>query len=108
MVNSFSGSFEQIASFTELYKGYKEARKGKRYSGEVLSFSKDLEKNLHELSDDLFSQRYRPKGFKEFKIYDPKERSISAPYFKDRVVHRSLHQSLEPFFDRKFIEHSYA
>lgn len=108
MVNSYSGSFEQIASFPELYKGYREARKCKRYKSEVLGFSKDLESNLHRLSDELLNSNYRPKGFKEFKLYDPKERSISAPYFRDRVVHRSLHQSLEPFFDQKFIEHSYA
>lgn len=38
MVDSFSRSFEEIASFPELYKGYREARKGKRYSGEVLDF----------------------------------------------------------------------
>ena len=108
MVDSFSGSVRRIASFPELYKGYREARKGKRYKSEVLDFSRDLERNLHELSDGLLAGSYRPKGFKEFKLFDPKERDISAPYFRDRVVHRSLHQSLEPFFDRKFIEHSFA
>ncbi len=108
MVNSFSGRFEEIAGFQPLYKGYREARKGKRYSGEALGFSKDLEENIHGLSDELLAGGYRPKGFKEFKLYDPKEREISAPYFRDRVVHRSLHQSLEPFFDKKFIEHSFA
>ena len=108
MVNSFSGSFEEIAGFQPLYKGYREARKGKRYSGEVLDFSRDLEENLHELSNELLSGSYRPKGFKEFKLFDPKEREISAPYFRDRIVHRSLHHSLEPFFDRKFIEDSFA
>ncbi|QKQ98170.1 RNA-dependent DNA polymerase [Candidatus Nanohaloarchaea archaeon] len=108
MVDSFSGSFEEIAGFQPLYKGYREARKGKRYSGEVLSFSKDLDKNLHELSNSLFAGSYRSKGFKKFKLFDPKEREISAPYFRDRIVHRSLHRSLEPFFDRKFIEDSFA
>lgn len=108
MVNSFSGSFEEIASFPELYKGYKEARKGKRYSGEVLDFSRDLESNLHDLSNELLAGTYRPQGFKEFKLFDPKEREISAPYFRDRIVHRSLHHSLEPFFDRKFVEDSFA
>jgi retron-type reverse transcriptase len=108
MVNSFSGSFEEIAGFQPLYKGYREARKGKRYSGEVLGFSNDLDRNLHELSNELLTGNYRPKGFKEFKLFDPKEREISAPYFCDRIVHRSLHRSLEPFFDRKFIEDSFA
>ena len=108
MVNSYSECFDQIAGFQPLYKGYREARKGKRYNGEVLGFSKNVEENIYKLSDELLAGDYRPKGFKEFKLYDPKEREISAPYFRDRVVHRSLHQSLEPFFDKKFIEHSFA
>ncbi|QGA80034.1 reverse transcriptase/maturase family protein [Candidatus Nanohalobium constans] len=108
MVNSFSKDFETVAGFQPLYKGYKKARKGKRYSSEVLAFSESLEDNLFDLSNDLLTQSYCPKGFKEFKLFDPKEREIKAPYFRDRIVHRSLHISLEPFFDKRFIEHSYA
>jgi len=108
MVNSFSKGFEDIAGFQPLYRGYKKARKGKRYSSEVLAFSESLEQNLFNLSNMLLTQDYQPKGFKEFKLFDPKERQIKAPYFRDRIVHRSLHRSLEPFFDKKFIEHSFA
>lgn len=103
-----SNLYPKIYSFKSLYKGYQDAKKGKRYKGEVVRFSEDLEGNLLELSKNLQNREYRSKGFKEFKLFDPKEREISAPYFRDRVVHRSLHRTLEPIFEKRFIYDSYA
>jgi len=108
MPKKYSNLFPKIRSFQGLYKGYREARKGKRYKGEVVKFSRDLENNLLQLSRCLESQDYSTKGFKTFTLFDPKEREISAPYFRDRVVHRSLHITLEPIFDKRFIYDTYA
>ncbi|MFO7793727.1 MAG: reverse transcriptase/maturase family protein [Candidatus Nanohaloarchaea archaeon] len=108
MVNSISNNFENIASFEALFKGCRAARNGKRYNGETVRFTANLESNLVELSSDLRSGIYEPKGFKHFSICDPKEREIYAPYFRDRVVHRSFHLEVEPFLDKKFIYDSYA
>jgi retron-type reverse transcriptase len=108
MVNSISNNFENIASFEALFKGCRATRKGKRYKGETIRFTANLESNLVELSSDLRSGIYEPKGFKHFSICDPKEREIYAPYFRDRVVHRSLHLEVEPFLDKKFIYDSYT
>lgn len=108
MVNSVSNNYENIASFEALFKGCRAARKGKRYKGETARFTANLESNLVELSSDLRSESYEPRGFKHFTITDPKEREIYAPYFRDRVVHRSLHLEVEPFLDKKFIYDSYA
>ncbi|MFB6159406.1 MAG: reverse transcriptase domain-containing protein [Candidatus Nanohalobium sp.] len=74
----------------------------------VVKFSSDLESNILELSRQLESKSYCPKGFKNFTLFDPKEREISAPYFRDRVVHRSLHRVLEPIFEKRFIYDTYA
>lgn len=103
-----SDIFDRVASFESLYRGYREARKGKRYRDEVVSFAESLEGNILELSQDLMSRNYQPKGFKKFTLFDPKEREISAPYFRDRVVHRSLHRVLEPIFEKRFIHDTYA
>ena len=108
MVETHTGIFPEIAGFGPLYKGYREARKGKRDHNEVLRFSKDLESNILNLSRDLKSGEYQPKGFKEFEIFDPKHRVIEAPYFRDRVVHRSLYLSIEPIFENTFIYDSFA
>lgn len=103
-----SGLFPKICSFESLYRGFREARKGKRYNVEVLRFSEDLEGNLLNLSRQLRERSYEPEGFKTFILFDPKERRISAPYFRDRVIHRSLHNTLEPVFEKRFIYDSYA
>lgn len=108
MVDSVSSVYGDIVSFESLFRGCRAARKGKRYKGETVEFTADLESNLVQLRDELKSGSYEPKGFKTFKVFDPKERHIYAPYFRDRVVHRSLYLELEPFFDRKFIYDSYA
>lgn len=108
MVNSLSSVFHDITSFNSLYRGYREARKGKRTHPEVLEFAESLEENILELSRELRNGSYSPKGFKQFTLYDPKERNIFAPYFRDRVLHRSIYECLEPFFHKKFIHDSYA
>lgn len=108
MVETYSNVFPKVAGFGPLYKGYREARKGKRDHNEVLRFSKDLESNILDISRDLKTGEYEPKGFKEFEIFDPKHRVIEAPYFRDRVVHRSLYLSLEPIFENTFIYDSFA
>jgi len=108
MTTTHSDLFPEVASFSGLHQGFREARKGKRHHDEVLQFSDNLESNLLSLSRELESGCYEPKGFKEFEIFDPKHRLIEAPYFRDRVVHRSLHQTLEPVFDRSFIYDSFA
>lgn len=108
MVETHTDIFPEVAGFGPLHEGYREARKGKRYHEEVLRFSENLESNLLNLSEELESGDYRPKGFKEFEIFDPKHRIIEAPYFRDRVVHRSLHLSLEPVFENTFIYDSFA
>jgi hypothetical protein len=41
-------------------------------------------------------------------IKEPKPRLISAAPFRDRVVHHALVSLLEPHFERRFVDHSYA
>lgn len=100
--------YPEMTSFPALHRGYREARMGKRDKEDVLRFAADLEANLLRLRDELRSRRYEPAGFDVFHLFDPKEREIHAPYFRDRVVHRALHHVLEPLFERGFIHDSYA
>ena len=57
---------------------------------------------------ELLEHRYRPGPYASFTIHEPKRRLISAAPFRDRVVHHTLCQLIEPAFERSFIEHSYA
>jgi hypothetical protein len=45
---------------------------------------------------------------RQFYVREPKTRLISAPTFRDRVVHHALVRVIEPLFERRFVDHSYA
>ena len=49
-----------------------------------------------------------PAPYTYFDIHEPKLRRVAAAPFRDRVVHHALVRVLEPIFEKKFIEDSYA
>ncbi len=87
---------------------YLKARKAKRYRGEILQFSFNLEQEILKLSRELESFSYRHGQYRHFIVEDAKRREISAAPFRDRVVHHAIHSVIEPIFDRGFISDSYA
>jgi RNA-directed DNA polymerase len=100
--------YPQIASFDNLYVAFKSARKGKRARPDIAEFEFDLEANLLDLQNELLSESYQPGPYHNFRINDPKPRLISAAPFRDRVIHHALCRVIEPLFDRRFIDDTYA
>ena len=100
--------FKDITSFTNLFDAYKAASRGKHDREEVLRHDLHIEKILWRLQADLRSGKYRHGKYRTFKVYDPKERDVSAAPFTDRVVHHALVKQIEPLFDKGFIYDSYA
>lgn len=47
-------------------------------------------------------------GFTRFVIHDPKRRVITAPAFRDRVLHHAIMNVCEPHFERWLVHDSYA
>jgi len=60
------------------------------------------------LARELEDGSYRPGDYHYFTIHEPKERVVAAAPFRDRVVHHALVRVLEPLFEPRFIEDSYA
>jgi len=100
--------YDQVISFDNLLAAYYAARKGKRYRREVAVFAINLEENLLNIHNHLVWGSWQPGRAREFRIYEPKQRDIQAPPFADRIVHHALIGVVEPFFERRFIHHSYA
>jgi len=71
-------------------------------------FLADLEPNLCGLQRELEAGCYQPGEYRTFWIRDPKVRQISAAAFRDRVVHHALTRILEPIFERRFTDFSFA
>jgi RNA-directed DNA polymerase len=100
--------FDQICSFANLYEAYRKAIRGSGKTEDACRFSFYLEKELLQLKRELECGDYRPAPYRYFKIFDPKERTISVAPFLDRVVHHALVRVIEPVFERAFIFDSYA
>ena len=100
--------YPQVSDFENLYQAYREARKCKRYRDEVLAFSANLEENLIEIQNELIWKTYRVGRYREFYVWEPKQRLIMALPYKDRVVQWAVYRVLNPLFERRYILDSYA
>ena len=100
--------FEQLCSFENLYASAKKALKGKRNKRPGSSFFAKIEEELIALRNELLSGTYRHGGYNYFLIHEPKKRTVAAAEFRDRVVHHAIVRVIEPLFEKRFIEDSYA
>jgi retron-type reverse transcriptase len=98
----------EIYDFANLYDSYLKARRIKRYRGEVLQFSANVETELIALQTELVRKTYAVSKYRQRVIYEPKKRQIVSLPFRDRVVQHALNNIIEPVFDRRMIDDSYA
>lgn len=64
--------------------------------------------NLISLQSEVINQTYKPAKYRKKIVLEPKVRRIEAPSYRDRVVHHAIHHFLSPFYERHFINDSYA
>lgn len=108
MAKTYNNLYPQIYSFESLHSAYMRARRGKRDRREVQIFEQDLEGNLIQLQNELIWGTYQTGRYRNFKVYEPKERMVAALPFRDRVLQHSLVAAIEPIWERRFIYDSYA
>ena len=107
-MKSYTNLWSQITSWENLLLAARKARCSKRKRPNVARFEADLEMELMELRSELLERKYMPGQYRSFYIYEPKKRLISAAPYRDRVVHHALCNVIEPLFEKRFIEDSYA
>lgn len=100
--------WHRIITLENLHLAYRCARKGKQQRPAVAEFSLNLEQNLVQLLRELVNGTYQPGVYRQFTIYERKQRLICAALFRDRVVHHAIMNVLEPEIDKRFIFDSYA
>ena len=94
----------KIFTFENLYKAHKHCRNSKQHKGEVIRFEINLSANISNLVRDIQTKKYKLGDYKQFMIYDPKERLIEALPYKDRVVLWCFcKNSLEPRIQKRLI-----
>jgi len=108
VAKTYKNLWSEIITFENLLLAAKKAQKGKRFKNNVARFNLNLEKELFKIQKDLIDKTYIPGAYKEFIIYEPVKRLISAAPYRDRVVHHALCNIIEPLFEKSFIYDSYA
>jgi RNA-directed DNA polymerase len=100
--------FESTFTMDNLYESFLVARKGKRNKRATLKFEINLGGELQSLYDELHNGSYRPRAYSQFKVYEPKERIINAPAFRDLVVQHCIYKAIYGIFDNSFVDTSFA
>ena len=104
----YANLYEKIYSLPNLVAAAKKAFKNKKKTPANVKFRFNLEKEFLSLYQDLKNETYQPGDYVNFKIYEPKERVISAAPFRDRVVHHALMNIVGPILEKHFIFHTFA
>ena len=95
---------EDAFSFEKLLEAHKKCRCSKQHKRATINFELNLSQNLTQLSQQIINKTYKIGKYKQFTIYEPKERLIEALAYKDRVVLMALcHNIIEPRFERRLI-----
>jgi len=105
----FDNLFEQIISEANVDDAYRKTQFGQmKYKRDAIHFSQDLTVNLAILREQVASGTYRPSEQHSFWVYEPKERLISAPAFKDKIVQHMINNILKDVYQPCFIYDTYA
>ena len=99
---------EQIADIDNLRLAFHKAQQGKSGKQDVVAYRENLEQNLYDLRWQLLAGKAEVGKYRLFKIYDPKERTVCAAAFRERVLHHALMNICAPYFERHFIATTYA
>jgi hypothetical protein len=107
-VRSHGGLFAGIAEVANLRRAMEATARGKRDRAAVARFLNEADEELPRLRDELESGSYLPRPYRQFRVCDPKPRTISCAHFRDRVVHHAVCDVIGPLIERRFLFDTYA
>ncbi|MBN2491015.1 MAG: group II intron reverse transcriptase domain-containing protein [Planctomycetes bacterium] len=107
-MRSRGGLFGRIADPANLEAAMRRAALGKHGRGPVRRLLAGADREFALLRDEILSGAYRPRPYLQFRVMDPKPRTISCADFRDRVVHHAICAVVAPVFERSFISDSFA
>jgi hypothetical protein len=107
-MKSFGGLWGRITAPENLLAAWVRVRKGHGGSQAVQEYAAHLDANLEALRADVLSGTYHPGAYQQFRVHDPKPRTISCAPVRDRVLHHALCGVITPRLEWSFTEDSYA
>ena len=107
-MKSYGSLWETLTGAENLRAAWGRVRRGHAASVAVRAYEADLEANLATLRGALRTGTYAPGAYRQFRVYDPKPRTISCAPVVDRVVHHALCGVITPLLERRFVPVSFA
>lgn len=104
----YNNLFEKIVNYENMLSALKKALKGAGRKNDSNRYWFEYERKILELIERIKKEKYCPKKYRSFKIYEPKERVIHIADFEDRIVHHAIVNILEKIYEKRFIYDSYA
>ena len=98
----------RIAEPENLRLAYLKAVRGKRGKAEAIQFAARLDENLRALRGQILAVEPDVGHYHFFTVHEPKERTICAASFPERVLQHALMNVCEPVWERFAISDSYA
>jgi retron-type reverse transcriptase len=108
MAKTYKKLFNECFTIDALFEAFNNAKKGKRNKHQVVEFTRKLGVNIVQLHKEIHDGTYEPLPYKNFKVYEPKERIIYAPHFRDTIVQHAIYSVIYPIFDKGFIDDNYG
>ena len=98
----------RIASIVNLHEAFLRDARGKAGKRAVIDFRNGLDENLMEMRRQLMEGSFCFGKYHFFTICDPKQRTICAASFSERVAFHAMMRICHPVFDDYQIFDSYA
>jgi len=101
--------YNKVIDYKNIEFSYKNTQKGcRKLRKDTIIFDMCRERNLVQLWRELRYKTYNTGDYIRFKVYEPKERMVSAPRIRDKVVQFAVHNVLQEVYMPVFINTSYA
>ena len=104
-----SNLFNEIICSENVEEAYRLCMQGKtKFKVDAILFDKDKTYNINMLISELKNKTYKMSEYTEFYVYEPKQRKIYAPCFRDKLVQMMINNIVKEMFNKSFIFDSYA
>ena len=108
LAKKYRNLIDQITADANMRQAFRITSLGKRLTPGFLEFKEFSTINLQDLAQAMHAGTYGPGVPHEFRIFDPKERLISALPFEDRIAQHALCAVIGPIFEATLLPRAFA
>ncbi len=108
MAKKYRNLIGAITADANMRQAFRLTSLGKRLTPSFLEYKEFSIINLQDLARAMRDGTYRPGAPYEFRIFDPKERLISALPFEDRIAQHALCAVIGPIFEATLLPRAFA